>query len=43
MMHAYEFCRYPLINFNDKKESDIIREYLSERYCVNKYDSDTFP
>ena len=25
-----------LSNSDDKKDSDIIREYLAERYCANK-------
>ena len=28
---------------SEAKESDITREILSERYCVNELDSETFP
>ena len=33
--------RIPLIN-SDVTESDIIKGYLSEIYCANKQDGDTF-
>ena len=34
MTHVYELCRFTLINSDDKKESDIVREYLDEIYCA---------
>ena len=39
---SYALSRLLLINF-DVKQSDITRENLSERYCVKKLYSNTFP
>ena len=33
---------FPLIHSDDKKNSDIIREYMDEIYCSNKSDEDNF-
>ena len=34
---------FPLVKYDNKEDSSIIKEYLAESYCVNKYDGDTFP
>ena len=38
----YAFSRILLIN-SDLKQSDITRGNLAEMYCVDKWDSNTFP